>query len=130
MAVRRSAARRGGAVVQVSAILKGALAGLVAGAVIAAALASLRFWGGLAGIGWQAGLWVGKLFSFVAAGLVAGRSAEDRLWLHGAIAALTLNLVAQVASEQLGVSQGSLWLELAFSTGAGWVGGVLAAISH
>ncbi|MCL6561689.1 MAG: DUF3792 family protein [Firmicutes bacterium] len=115
---------------QVSAILKGALAGLVAGAVIAAALASLRFWGGLAGIGWQAGLWIGKFLSFLAAGLVAGRSAEDRLWLHGAVAALTLNLVAQVASEQLGVSQGSLWLELAFATGAGWAGGIFAAIAH
>ncbi|MBX5466653.1 MAG: TIGR04086 family membrane protein [Firmicutes bacterium] len=110
---------------QVTAILKGALAGLAMGALAAAALALLRWGGHVGGAALASGQWAAKVVSLGTAGAVAGRAAEERLWLHGLLAAATLALVAEVVAQQVGAAAGPLGIELGVAAASGVAGALV-----
>ena len=109
---------------EILAIVRGALGGLALAMVIAAALAWADFHGAVSGILLTVLFWLGAGLVFLFAGLVAGRSANAGYWLHGSLAAFTLNLVGSVMAESLGRADHHLWLDLAFAAVVGMVGGI------
>ncbi len=109
---------------ELTAIVRGALGGLILAMVIAAALAWADYHGAVSGILLTVLFWLGAGLVFLFAGLLAGRSASAGYWLHGILAAFTLNLVGSAVAESLGRSDHHLWLDLAFAGLVGMVGGI------
>lgn len=109
---------------QVSAIMRGTLGGMVMAVVMAAILGWLDYQGWVAGIILTVLFWIGAGIVFLFAGLVAGRLAERSFWLHGALAALAINLIGSVVAETFGQMDAHLWLDLGFATVIGLAGGI------
>lgn len=111
---------------QISAIVRGSLAGVVVALVMASILGWLDYQGWVSGMIATVLFWLGAGLSFMFAGLMAGRQARHSFWLHGALAALLLNLVGSVVAEAFGQMDGHLWLDLGFAAAVGLLGGISA----
>lgn len=120
---------KGGALqVSVRAVLEGALIGLGVAFVLALALAMADYQLALTSTVQSVLIWIGAGVTALAAGWAGGRLAEVGSWLHGALAAVTLNLVSTVIAETLHVSNVThLWTGLALAVLAGMVGGIIGA---
>ncbi len=109
---------------QISAIIRGTLGGMALAVVMAVILGWLDYQGWVAGTILTVLFWIGAGMVFLLAGLTAGHWAKRGFWLHGALAALLLNLIGSVVAENLGQMDGHLWLDLGFAAVVGLAGGV------
>jgi hydroxylaminobenzene mutase len=115
----------------VRAVLEGALIGLGAAFVLAVILALVDYQVAVSP-GVETGLiWTGAAITALAAGWAGGRLAGSVSWFHGALAAVTLNLVATVIAETLHINNVThLWLGLAVAALAGLAGGLMGAATQ
>ncbi len=115
----------------IRAIVQGALMGLAVALVLALVLAIADYQIGLP-TGIQSVLiWVGAGVTALGAGWGAGRIAEMGAWLHGALAAITLNLVSTVVAETVHVGNVThLWAGLGVALVVGMAGGLAGAASQ
>lgn len=112
----------------VRAVLEGALIGLGMAFVLAMALALIDYQLVLPAAAQTTVIWIGAGATALAAGWAGGRLAETASWFHGALAAVTLNLVSTVVAETLHVGNvTSLWTGLALAVGLGLAGGLIGA---
>lgn len=115
----------------VRAVLEGALVGLGVAFILALALAVVDYQTEITP-GAQSGLiWAGAIVTALAAGWGGGRIADRAFWLHGALAAITLNLVATVTSQAFNLGAAThLWAGLGVALIGGLVGGIVGAASQ
>ncbi len=112
----------------IRAILEGALIGLGVAFILALAVAMADYQLALPGTVQSILIWIGAGATALGAGWGAGRLAETGSWFHGALAAVTLNLVATVIGETLNVGNVThLWAGLGLAAMAGLAGGMLGA---
>lgn len=112
----------------VRAVLQGALIGLGFAFVMAMLVALIDYQFIVPGSIETGVVWVGAGLTALVAGLAGGRLAERAGWFHGALAAVTLNLVATVAGETIkshGVTH--LWLGLGVTFAVGLTGGIMGS---
>nr|WP_275107332.1 TIGR04086 family membrane protein [Sulfobacillus harzensis] len=111
--------------------MQGALMGLAAALVMALLLAFLDYQLTLAVAVQNALIWVGAGVTALAAGWGAGRVAEAGGWFHGALAAVTLNLVSTVVAETIHAGNVThLWAGLGVGLVVGLLGGILGFASQ
>jgi putative membrane protein (TIGR04086 family) len=112
----------------VAATLRGAAAGLLAAAILAALVALLVYH---TGVSPALVRWTVRLLGFVVSGVagwVAGRAAESGAVLHGLMAAEVVAAVGHVAALWGGWLVGPLWSSLLTAAVLGAAGGLVAAI--
>lgn len=112
---------------EIAPILKGSSVGVFVGLLLAALLAVVRYYTDLNGVLFSALFWAAAVVLFLAAGMVAGRSSDQLHWIHGALAALTLNLVGNVLADLIGHGDLHFWLDLGMATTMGLWGGIWGA---
>ncbi len=114
--------------VSVRAVLEGALIGLGMAFLLAAALALIDYQFMLPASIQTVVIWIGAALTALTAGWAGGRLAHVASWFHGALAAITLNLVSTVVAETLQVGNvTNLWGGLAMALACGMAGGVIGA---
>ena len=113
---------------QISAVARGTLGGAALAIILAVVLAWLDYDRIVGGIWLTAVFWTAAGTVFLFSGFVAARSAEAGFWIHGALAAFSLNLVGSIVAESLGRADAHLWLDLAFSAVVGLIGGVSGSL--
>lgn len=110
----------------VGAIMRGVVVGLVCAGILALALALLsanmiigpRIMRGL--------IWLASGITAIVAGIMAGQRADQAGWFHGAVAAVTLTLIGTAIAETLRTSNGhDLWLSLGVAALSGFIGGMM-----
>lgn len=117
--------------VSVRAILEGSLIGLGIAFLLALILAMVDYQFALPGRATTLFIWIGAVLTALGAGWVSGRLAEHASWFHGALAAVTLNLVSTVIGETLQVGNAThLWSGLGVAMLSGMVGGVIGSLSQ
>lgn len=113
------------------AILGGALIGLLGALVLAIIVSVIDYQVSLGSQAVHVLIWVGAGLTSLTAGWAAGHLSDGSGWLHGILAAITLNLVASVVSETIHFgSPIQLWTGLGCALLAGLVGGVVGAASQ
>jgi hydroxylaminobenzene mutase len=112
----------------VRAVLEGALIGLGMAFILAVILALIDYqWAIPAGIQ-RGAIWAGAGITAGVCGIAGGRLAATASWFHGALAAVTLNLVATVVAETAHVTSVThVWAGLGLAAGVGLVGGLIGA---
>jgi hydroxylaminobenzene mutase len=117
--------------VSVRAVLEGALIGLGVAFLLALGMAIVDYQLEIAPSAQSGLIWAGAIVTTVAAGWGGGRIAQRVSWLHGALAAITLNLVATVTSESLHIGSAThLWAGLGLAVVGGVTGGIVGAASQ
>ncbi len=115
----------------IRAILEGSLMGLAVAIALALLLALVDYQMTLTVVVQNGLIWVGAGVTALAAGWGAGRIAEAGGWLHGALSAITLNLVATVVAETVHAGNVThLWTGLGLALVVGLLGGMLGAASQ
>lgn len=116
---------------KVRAVLEGALVGLGMAFVLAVILALVDYQLAVSPSVENGLIWTGAVLTALAAGWAGGRLADSLAWCHGALAAITLNLVATVTAETLHINNVThLWVGLGVATLAGLVGGLIGAATQ
>lgn len=115
----------------IRAILQGALMGLSVALGLALILALLDYQLALNSNVQNILIWIGAGMTALAAGWGAGRTAEMGSWFHGALAAVTLNLVSTVVAETIHVGNVThLWAGLMVALVVGVLGGLVGAATQ
>lgn len=112
----------------VRAVLEGTLIGLAMAFVLAMILALVDYQFVTSATVQSGAIWVGAGMTALAAGWAGGRLADQAAWVHGALAAVTLNLVATVIGETVHVNNVThLWVGLGLAAAVGMAGGLVGA---
>lgn len=110
----------------VSAIIRGAVAGLVAAAVLALGIALLSTNVMLAPRLVQGLMWFASVLTAILAGTVAGHRSDHAAWFNGLMAAVTLTLVGTAVAQTVHANTAhDLWLSLGVAAVAGLVGAMI-----
>jgi hydroxylaminobenzene mutase len=114
-----------------SAIVEGALAGVAVALLLALTLAAVDYQLTIPPSVQPMLLWGASALTAVASGWMAGRVAEGNGWLNGAMAAITLTVVASAASKTFHLAPHlHIWPALAVSLAGGLIGGVFSALTY
>lgn len=115
----------------VRAVLEGALIGLGVAFVLALGLAIVDYQLELRQPMQSLVIWGAAAVTVLAAGWGAGKMADRASWFHGALAAVTLNLVAAGVSESMHIGNVThLWAGLGLALAGGLLGGMVGAATQ
>ncbi len=114
----------------VSAIIRGAVAGLLAAALLALGIALLSTNVMLAPRLVQGLMWFGSALTAILAGAVAGHRSDHAAWFNGLMAAVTLTLVGTAVAQTVHAASTAhdLWLSLGVAAVAGLLGGMIGMV--